>query len=64
MIPKKNVEGKQEKKTIFIYDCVPILIEPRSLIKSYVNPMKNNDDFSFPYYQNDIKQINNAIGDT
>lgn len=64
VIPKKNVEGKQEKKTIFIYDCVPILIEPQSLIKSYVNPMKNNDDFSFPYYQNDIKQINNAIGDT
>ncbi len=62
--PKTNEQNKQEKKTIFVYNCVPILIEARSLIKSYVNPTKNNDDFSFPYYQNDVKQINDAIGDT
>lgn len=62
--PKTDKQETKEKKTILVYDCVPILIEPRSLIKSYVNPIQNNDDFSFPHYQNDINQINNAIGDT
>ena len=61
--PQVNKQDVNEKKTIFVYNCVPILIEPRSLIKSYVNPMQNTDDFSFPHYQNNVDQINNAIGD-
>ena len=61
--PQLDKQDNKEKKTIFIYDCVPILIEPRSLIKSYIDPMQDNDDFSFSYYQNDIEKINGAIGD-
>lgn len=61
--PNKKKDNK-EKKTIFSYNCIPILFEPRSLIKSWINPTQSSDDFSFPYYQNDVEQINNAIGDT
>lgn len=61
--PQMDKQDNNEKKTIFIYNCVPILIEPRSLIKSYINPAQDSDDFSFPYYQNDVEKINGAIGD-
>lgn len=57
-------EAKKVVKQTYHYQNVPIIINPVSLVKTYLNPTCNSSFLVGDYYQNNADTIKNAIGNS